>query len=92
MFIKVSSILPKILKKYNLEDIASGGYICLTANKFSYGKYEAHSFKNGVLNLKVKNNILAQEIFFTKQNLISKINEELKQKIIRDIKFQVREN
>jgi len=45
--------------------------------------------KNKILFLSVSNPIWAQELNFIKDKLIKKINQTLKQKIVRDIRFQV---
>ena len=51
-------------------------------------KTEASDIKNGTLFVKVSNSTWRQELQFQKKDIIEKLNKEIKEKIVREIKFK----
>ena len=51
-------------------------------------KTEANYINNGILFVKVFNSTWRQELQFQKKDIIEKLNKEIKEKIVREIKFK----
>ena len=49
---------------------------------------EANDIKNGTLFVEVSNSTWRQELQFQKKDIIKKLNKEIKEKIVREIKFR----
>ena len=51
-------------------------------------KTEANYINNGTLFVEVSNSTWRQELQFQKKDIIEKLNKEIKEKIVREIKFK----
>ena len=51
-------------------------------------KTEANHINNGILFVEVSNSTWRQELQFQKKDIIKKLNKEVKEKIVREIKFK----
>ena len=51
-------------------------------------KTEANYINNGTLFIEVSNSTWRQELQFQKKDIIEKLNKEIKEKIVREIKFK----
>ena len=51
-------------------------------------KTKANNINNGTLFVEVSNSTWRQELQFQKKDIIEKLNKEIKEKIVREIKFK----
>ena len=89
MFEQINEALKKQVNKKGLSQAAQSSYVCYVANQISDNRYKAISFKNGVLEIQVKNNYEAMIIQAQQKETINKINNQLNRKIITRVKYKV---
>lgn len=89
MMKKINKSLEKILRSYGIFEQAESAYICYVANEIAAGKFAAHSFKNGLLTLLVKDSYQAQEINFNQRTIIEAINNKIGKEKVQRIRFRI---
>lgn len=89
MFNKIDKVLKKQLNKVSLGDSAQAAYVCYVANEVSAGKYQAISYRGGVLEIGVKNNIEAMQIQADKTNIMGEINCKLKNQKVEKLRYKI---
>lgn len=90
MIERIFNSLKKRLNARNLGQIAQSSYICEKARII--GKeyfFIPISFKNKLLTIEVKDNYVAQEIQFKKEEIIKKINLQIKSNMVDNIRVKV---
>lgn len=90
MFKKINQLLPKQLHQKNLHNLAQAAYVCHLADQLAKGRYNAISFKNGVLTLGVKNNFEAIALQSEQMLIILEINKKLGQDSIKRLKYRIK--
>jgi len=96
MFYNITDLLPKVINKYKVNDGVFSVLVLKELNKALSEKfgdklkdyYKATSFKKGIINLKVKSSVIANEIEIHSREIIDKINVELKGEIVKKINFR----
>jgi hypothetical protein len=89
MFDKIDKILSNNASKYSPGMALEASRICFVAESESKGAFKAISFKNGILKVAVKNDIVAQEIRMESSKLIYKINSLLGADKIKRIIYNI---
>lgn len=90
MFHKIDKIVKKQLNKVNLENIAQAAYVCYRANEIAQGRFQALSFRQGVLEIALKNNLEMLEIQAEQPKIIQTINQALKKDLVKKLRYRVR--
>jgi hypothetical protein len=85
-----SDILARRLKSRGLDKAFFGAMVCGAANKVSGGEFEAISFKNGTLKISVSSGARAHLIKLNQDDIIAKINLELKKDLVMRLKFEIK--
>ena len=85
----LGDILARRLKSRGLDRAALGAWVCGAAEKVSEGEYEAISYKNGALKIRVLSGARASLIKMKEQEYISKINTELKRELVKKLRFEI---
>jgi hypothetical protein len=85
----INKILIKRANKYGIKNVADASRICFIAKSVSNNEFEPKSFKNGMLTIIVKNNIIASEIQMNSASIIKKINQKIGSETIKKIKFKI---
>lgn len=85
----IGDILSRNLKRQGLEKAALGAWVCGVTNKIAEGEFEAISFKNGVLKIRVSSGARAHLIKLREKEYILKINLELKKDLVERLRFEI---
>lgn len=84
-FTPLQTLLPRVIRKYNLERQTQGAHICHEFRKIAatlwnnnlhiHESIKAQSYQKGILTLKVANAGWAQEVQFKKIEILNRLNE-----------------
>jgi|GEM_PF-1961538 len=94
----IGDILARRLRSRGLDKAALAAWVCATADKVSkqialsdaaQSEWEALSFKNGTLKIRVASGARAHLIKMREKDYISKINLELKRNLVERLGFVI---
>ena len=96
MFYNITDLLPKVINKYKVNDGVFSVLVLKNLDKALTRKfgdklknyYKATSFKNGIINIKVKSSVIANEIEIHSREIIDNINTEIKEVVVKKINFR----
>lgn len=87
---KIDKSLRKIIKQRGLDKSLEAARICYVANQIANNRFEAVSFKDGILKIKTKNHLAASEIQLNQKNIISEINDALGEDLVKKLAYIIR--
>jgi len=85
----ISGSLNKRLTQRSLSTTANAAYVCHKANELSQGRYQALSFREGVLMLAAPSSGAAQNLRFVTSELLESLNSALTAPTIQKIRIVV---
>jgi predicted nucleic acid-binding Zn ribbon protein len=84
----IKDLLSQAMRRYGLNLEITAAHICEIASQTGQGKFQALSFREGVLTVNVINAVQATELQIQKQQLIKEINQKIGREVILKIKFK----
>lgn len=85
----ISDILVRRLRSRGLDKAATAAHVCATANQVGEGKFEAVSFRNGVLKIRVSSGARAHLIKLQEKGVVLKVNTRLKRDLVQRLRFEI---
>ena len=76
------------LNQKSLATTATAAYVCHAANELSSGRYQAVSFKDGMLTLAAPSSAAAQDLKYQTEELLTQINNKLNASQIKSIRIR----
>ena len=86
----ISTILSRRINAMGLSKQFAAARVCAVADEVGKGEFEAVSYKNGVLKVKVDSGARAHLVKLREQEIIGKINTELKREVVKRIVFDIK--
>lgn len=90
----IKSFIPQLLKKWGIKQQLEASEVCKIADRiikeaFGAKCAKATFFRNGIIQIKCQNSILANEIRLRKEIIKSEINQEFAKEILKDIFIKI---
>ncbi len=89
--IGIDALLRQRLAHYGLGKQYDASIVCSVANKVSDGRFDAISFREGILKVRVGSAARAHIVRMNQDSIISKINEELGEERVKRLRFEIEE-
>jgi len=85
----ISKILSRRINAMGLGKQYGAARVCAGADKVSDGQFEAVSFKNGVLKIRVDCGARAHLVKSREKEFITRVNDELKGQYVKKLVFEI---
>ena len=86
---RIGEILSRRINALGLKKQFTAARVCALSNEAADGEFEAVSFKNGVLKIRVSSNARAHLLKLRENALISKINAKIPSSLVEKLRFEI---